>query len=151
MLRLRSFISPRMVMMATEEWQTVYVPLSSKEIPKNQLEHVLKGWFFPELGSVTAYEDLEDAVRLQQRWTGCERYPYDEAVRVIVELQVPTWLIEVDDDGLTRVSLLEGTDWIQFSNVHITAKYVPGLSTETHLPGDCPFDGNVQEVISLEY
>lgn len=150
MLRLNSISNPKMVMLATDEWLTVYVPLSSKEIPKNQLEHILRGWFFPELGSVIAYEDIEEAIKLQQRWTGCERFPYAEAVRVIVEIMVPEWLIDIDDEGLTRILLSEGIEWIQFQNVHITAKCVPGLVTETHLPGDLPFDGSIHEVIALE-
>ena len=150
MLRLRSFISPRNFMMSDEKWQTVYVPLSSKEIPTNELEATIRGWFYPELGSVIGYQDLEEAIKLQQQWTGCERFPYTEGIRVIVELQVPAWLLDIDEDGFTRIILSEGLDWVQFQYIHITAKCVPGLTTESQLPGDLPFDGSIHEVISLE-
>lgn len=147
MARLLTFLSFRTVI-ATDDWLTVFVPLSPREIPRNQLADVIRAWFQPEFCWINAYLDLQQAIQSQQCTVNYDRFPYTDAVRVIVELQVPSWLVEVADHQI-KVDLREGMEWIQISNIYITAKYVAGYMDEEVLPGDLPFDGTVHETIAF--
>jgi len=148
MVHLFTLLNVKSVLATEEQLLTVYVPLSSKEIPADQLRSILQGWFNPELGSVSVYLDLDEAIKLQERWFGYERYPNTEALRVIVELQVPSWMMLEDNEGFPRIDLSEADEY-SFSNIHVTAKYMAGSPDDVALPGDCPFDGRIQEVIPL--
>ncbi len=129
------------------DWLTVYVPLSPKEIPRNQLENIIRGWLNPELVWAKGYMSLEEAISSQQRWRHCERFPNTESLRVIIELQVPCWLVYIEDDEV-KVDLDDAAR-IRVANIYVTAKCAAGFSEEESLPGDLPFNGTVYEVIDF--
>lgn len=147
MARLLTFLSFKKLTIM-EDWITVYVPLSPKEIPRDQLEYTIRAWLHPELCWVKGYLDLESAIGSQQHWQGCERYPHVEGLRVVVEIQVPLWAVQLQDDEL-RIDLNKADEYIQISNIYVTAKCMAGFSEEESLPGDLPFNGTVYEVIVL--
>lgn len=131
------------------EYTTVYVPLSAKQIPLDQLEHTIRGWFHPdEFDSVPACLSLVDAIDVQRHNPCRERYPHTEAVRVILELQVPSNAV-VTEDNQTRIDLILAMGELEITNIYLTAKFMPGLPQESHLEGDLPFDGRIHEELDI--
>lgn len=147
MARLLTYFGYNVFSVTTKDYISVFVPLSPKEIPKDRLEETIRGWLNPELLWARGYLSLEDAVCSQEQWQGCERFPHTESLRVVVELQVPLWLVQLQDDEV-KVNL-DGYGWIRVTNLYITAKCAPGFFEREALPGDLPFNGSVYEVIAL--
>ena len=133
----------------TVELRTVYVPLSAKQIPLDQLEQTIRGWFHPdEFDWVPAYLNLVDAIDIQRHNPCRERYPHTEAVRVILELQVPSYAVVTEGDS-TRIDLVQAMGRLEITNIYLTAKFMPGLPQQTHLEGDLPFDGRIHEELAI--
>lgn len=133
----------------TVEYTTVYVPLSAKQIPLNQLGHTIRGWFHPdEFDYVPACLSLVDALDVQRRNPCRERYPHTEAVRIILELQVPSLAVVTEGDQ-TRIDLVQAHGELEITNIYLTAKFMPGLPSQSHLEGDLPFDGRIHEELDI--
>lgn len=133
-------------------WVSAFVPLVPKEIPRITLERTVQGWFNPELGSVTGYTHLQDAIEQQKYYVNNQRYPHTEALFIVVELILPTSLVHEDETGCVRIDLDKVFHSIKSLRVHVTAKLIAGYlfgEDDDSQPGDVPFDGSIHETIEI--